>query len=170
MARQRRSGRGPDYDWFNIGDQATSVDIGIVGATYGVTALTLSTAVTLMRLRGTVGVTLDSAGVDEKLMILFGIAIVTTDNFAAGAASELFTNSVDESSWIWQGSLFLSSGAEAAIVPDLLSGSVPIDSKAMRKVKANETVVFVHETPTELAQDQGGTYDLTYFIHMLFAS
>jgi len=113
---------------------------------------------------------LDTGGVNEQAIILFGIMLMTQDAATAGTATEIFTGDVDEDSWIWQGSVYVGSGAEAAVITDGLIASVEIDSKAMRRVKPGQALVFVHESPAELATDQTGIYDLAYFVHDLFGS
>ena len=72
--------------------------------------------------------------------------------------------------WIWQGALYVNSGAEAAVIPNFLSDSIVVDSKAMRKLKPGQSIAFVHETPSQLVTNQSGTYDITYFFHCLNGS
>ncbi len=165
----RRSGRRADYDWFNFGDFFGGLDIA-VAATLMVTSIDFTTAQTIVRIRGRVGATLDAGAVDEHGMLLVGLMILNTDAFAGGGAAEIFTGGVDEASWIWQGAIYLSSGAEAAIVPDHLSGSVEVDTKAMRKVKAGQSLVCVIHAPTALWNDQAGTIDVHTFFHGLSAA
>ena len=45
-----------------------------------------------------------------------------------------------------------------------------VDSKAMRKLKVNDTLAFVFQTPAELNFDQGGTVDVTWYFHCLNGS
>ena len=167
----RRTGRKTDYQWTNFGDIAQSNDLAGQGV-FGITGSVILAPQTLVRMRGKVGVTLDAAAVDEHAIILCGVQIVTTDNFAGGVASELFTNVADDASWIWQGALYVSSGAESSVDGAFpgLAASVDIDSKAMRKLKVGQTLAFVHQSPTELANDQAGSYDLVYYIHCLIGT
>ena len=166
MARDR--GRRTDYQWSNFGDRENGQDIATV-ASFGTTGLASDRAHTCVRIRGRVGVILDAGAVNESAMILCGLVRVTTDAFASGAAPEIFANGDDEASWVWQGALWVNSGDEAAIVPDALSDSIEVDSKAMRKFKTNDTLAFVHEAPGALANDQAGLYNLTYYFHVLAA-
>ncbi len=162
----RRSGRRTDYSWSNFGDVTLGVDIGV--ARQQVVGLaTVASPQTLTRIRGLIGATLDTAAVDEHGLLLLGLTIMTADAFAADAPPEIGNNSNDEASWIWQGAIYLSSGAEAAIVPDQLSGSVAIDTKAMRKVKPLDVCVLVMHAPADLWLDQGGTIDVHSYMHTL---
>ncbi len=169
MARARRSGRGPDYQWSNFGDVENGQDLGAGAAVFGSTGLASGVPHTCVRVRGKVGVVLDTGGVDESAMILCGLMRVTSDFFATGVAPELFTSAADEASWVWQGVLYVNSGSEGAIVTDFLSDTIEVDSKAMRKFKVNDVLAFVFESPAALQKDQAGTYDLTYFFHVLSA-
>ena len=164
----RRSGRRTDYDWSAIGDVGLGNTLAGAAATFGVTAFLSSLSQTLTRIRGRVGVTLDATAADENAIILCGITVVNNDTFTAGAAPEFQVDGgQDDSSWIWQGSMYVSSGAEAAVISDGLIATVEIDTKAMRRLKPNDSVAFVHQSPAALATDQGGTYDISYYMHML---
>ena len=165
MARGR--GRRTDYVWANFGDRENAQDLSSVAGIFGSTGFTFTVAGTLTRVRGRIAVTLDPAAVDEHAMILAGLMIVSADGFSAGNAPEIFTGFADEASWVWQGQLYVSSGAEAAIVTDQLSTELVVDTKAMRKVKPGQTLALVFQTPAELVLDQAGTFDLTYFFHLL---
>ncbi len=167
---RRSSGRRTDFSWSAMGDVVVAQDIGI-DASFGPTGSLVNQAQTLMRIRGTVGVTLDTGAVNESVVIVCGVVIVTADNFSVGGPPDFQVNGLaDEGSWVWQGSLYLSSGAEAAIIGDGLIATVEVDTKAMRRLKPNDTVAFVHQAPAALAIDQGGTYDISYYLHCLAGS
>ncbi len=166
---RRSAGRRTDYFWSNFGDVSLGQGIGGSG-TFGSVAGGVSRPLTITRIRGQIGVTLDTGGAGESALILCGLMVLNGDAFTAGGAPEIFTGSDDEASWVWQGAIYVSSGAEAAVVPDALSAQMVVDSKAMRKVKPGQVLAFVHHSPAELATDQGGTYDLTYFFHCLNGS
>ncbi len=164
MARvARRSGRRTDYTWTNFGDIALGQDLGVV-AQLGPSKFLFNLTSTIVRLRGKVGVTLDTGGVDENAIILCGLFLAVDD---LNTAPEIFTGTADEASWIWQGALYVSSGSEAAVNTNFLSDSIEIDSKAMRKVKSNRSLFFIHEAPAALVTDQAGTYDISYYVHIL---
>jgi len=165
----RRPGRKVDYTWLNFGAQVLGRDLGSGEGFYGSTGLSVGITGTVMRVRGKVAVTLDAGAADEKAMILVGLQIVNADTFAAGTAPEISTDSSDEASWLWQGELYVSSGAEAAVVAaSQLVDIIDVDSKAMRKLKANDVIALVGQSPAILVSDQGGTWDLSYFVHVLF--
>ena len=168
MARgSRGSGRRTDYSWGNFGDIAASIDLGFGAASFGATRFVFNVAGTVMRVRGKVGVVLDTGGVNESAIILCGLIIVPGDMLTT--PPELFTDGSDEGPWLWQGALYVSSGAEASVDGAFpgLTANVDIDSKAMRRIKPTEQLAFVHESPASITADQTGTYDLTYYVHVL---
>ncbi len=167
MAHQRRTSR-PDYSWSNFGDVMEDQDLSSTSGILGTTAQTVLTSQTLIRTRGRVGVTLNATAVDERTMLLMGLVIMNGDAFTVGGtAPEIFTGVDDEASWIWQGSIYLDSGNEAAVNTNQLWGTVEVDNKAMRKLKPGQVIAFVFQTPPALTTDQGGTYDLIYYFHCL---
>ncbi len=174
MARRRGfgGGRGPDYNWNHFGDVNNANDLGTSVSVLGSTSLVFSGAQTIVRIRGKVGCILDTGGVNESTMLLVGLTILNADAVASGVAPELMTpaSGGDDGNWIWQGALWVNSGAEAAVVPDALSDSVEVDTKAMRRVKSNESLAFVFQTAAELTVDATGTIDITYFMHVLTAA
>ncbi len=166
MARQR--GRRTDYQWANVGDVELGTDLAVAAALYGSTGLTFALPGTIMRIRGRIGCYLDAGAADENAMILVGLIVVDSDSFVSGAAPELFTTADDDASWIWQGALYVNSGV------GVLAGSeegqfdrIDVDTKAMRKIKTNSTLALVHQAPAGLVTDQAGTYDLTWYLHVL---
>ncbi len=168
MARGRRSGRRTDYTWLNTGDVELAQDLTTSVGTFGSSSLVATAAQTVTRLRGRIGVYLDAAAADESAMILVGIGIFDADQVVAGAAPELFAGGIDDGSWMWQGALYVHSGV--GVVAGSEEGQfdrIDIDSKAMRRMKANESIALVHQVPAPLVSDQGGTYDLTWYLHEL---
>ncbi len=168
MGRRRTS--RPDYFWGNFGDTLQGLDLGATAAVFGTTGLFKIVPCTLLRVRGRVSVNLDAGGVNERATILCGLIRINADSFTAGGAPEILTNQDDEASWLWQGSLYVDSGGEAAVNENRLIDSIEIDSKAMRKLKPGEGAAFVFHTPAELVVDQAGTFDLSYYFHVLFQS
>ena len=169
MARARgRTGRSPDYEWFAMGGKASAVDLAAATASLGPSALAVSGPGTLVRLRGQVFLQLDAGAVDERVLVCFGIIIVSNEAFAAGVASvpKPFTDA--DADWMWHGFLSVTSGAETGIVSDFLVDRVLVDSKAMRKVKSSQTLIFVAEVAS--SQDAAGTFDYMYGIRILGAS
>ncbi len=166
----RRSGRRTDYSWVNTGDLETGLDLSTTDAQFGTSSLQFTEAGTITRVRGKLAVQLDAAAVDERALILFALMVLPIDAFNASSPPEIFTGSGDEASFLWQGALWVSSLAEAAVQPNFLAASLDIDTKAMRRIKPNETLALVIHTPAELTVDQTGTYDVAYFLHVLFGS
>ena len=167
MAR-RSQGRRSDYVWNGLGDVELSQDVGANAGVLGSAILTPLTPLTVVRIRGRIGCYLDSSAGDESAMIVCGITILSPD---AVAAPEPFTSGVaDEGSWIWQGALYMHSGVGvAAGNEEAQVDRIDVDTKAMRKMKPLEQLVFVHQASVALVQDQSGTYDLTWYLHILTA-
>ncbi len=171
MANGRRGGRKTDFQWLNTGDDETG--LAIPATILGSTGIVGSERATIHRIRGTIGVQLDAAAVDERCLALFGLMLMNSDAFTdvgVTAVPELFsdsaTSSVDEGSWIWQGQAFLS--ALGSTTNDRsLARQIDIDTKAMRKWGSDQTLVVVCEVPAELYVDQSGTLDFQWFIHVL---
>ncbi len=167
MARGR-SGRRTDYAWANFGDNVLAHDLGTGSASLlGGTGLTTGTTTTITRMRGTVAAVLDTGGVDEGGLVLCGITLLPEDMATAGNAPELHKDANDEGSWIWQGQIWLHSGAEAAVVDPNLSNSIEVDSKAMRKWRTGMFLGLVVQTPAALWTDQAGTVDFVWYVHVL---
>jgi len=166
MARAR-SGRRADYEWSQIGSQITAVDLAVGTKALGTASSEANLAQTIMRLRGQVFAQLDATAVDERVIIACGLGIVSADAVAAGAGSVPGPSSDADWSWMWHGFLTMSSGAEAAVVGEMLFDRREVDSKAMRRVKPNESLVFVTEVVQSI--DQGGTFDLLYGVRVLIA-
>ncbi len=166
--RMVRSGRKTDYLWANMADSNPAVDLAEGAVGVGNTGLLSLSAFTIYRVRGTIGVQLDTSAVDERAVIQFGMALVSSAAFAAGGAS--IPSPVTEASypWLWRGEVFISSLAEAAVVNDFLSQTIKVDSKAMRKSKPDEALVLVAEVAASV--DQGGSFDFVFSINSLSGS
>ena len=160
-----RSRPTPKYTWFTFGE--ASVNDPIPSKVLGVAGAQAQVSLTTVRIRGTVGAVLDTGGINEAVMVRFGLVKVTGDAFAAGATSIPGPGSDREADWIWTGQLFLDSGAEAAIVTENLSAQLSVDTKAMRKLRAGDTFAFMAETLAAEITDQGGTLDFFYAIDVL---
>ena len=166
MAHGRRSsGRRADYTWNGLSGQVASLDLaeGVVGL--GDAHFDFEEAQTLVRVRGAALVQLDAGGVDERAMIALGIIVVNDQAATAGVGSIPTPGTEPLAPWVWHTYVGVSSGAEAAVVEDGLIARVVIDSKAMRKVKANEALVFVAEIAQSV--DQTGSVDILYGLRAL---
>ncbi len=141
------------------------MDIAVATATLGAVGLQASFANTILRSRGTVFCELDATAVNERVIVMHGLILVSENAFQAGAASvpHPFTDTDDD--WIWTGQTVVSSGEETAVNENSLFDRVEVDSKAMRKVKSGEVYVFVSEIAQ--SQDQGGSVNIIGAIRML---
>ncbi len=167
----RSRGRRTDYSWAGVGDIIAALDIGAVASFMG-NSSQFTGAGTIMRVRGLVGATLNAGAVSESGIVLCGLVVVSNDAKVAGAAPEFTVSGADaeEGHWLWTGSIYLSSGLEAAIVNDQLSSTVEVDSKAMRRVKPNDVLAMVVEAPSALWTDQAGTISITARWRLLIGS
>ena len=157
----RRGGRKTDYQWGAFQGTILALDNAVGADGLGSTGFIFSQALTVTRIRGSVGVTLNPGGVGEAVMIRCGIIKVSENAFAAGSTA--ISNTFDDpgEDWIWMGHLYVSSGSEAAIVAaSQLVDRVEIDTKAMRKVKPGETFAFTASVVASV--DNGGDCDLLF--------
>jgi len=124
---------------------------------------------TIVRIRGFIAVELDATAVDEKLAVAVGIASVSTAAAAAGVVSLPTPFTEEAYPWIWHSYFIVMSGAGASLGVDYagLFHRIEVDSKAMRKVKLNESLVGVSEVA--VGNDQGGTHNVIGGIRVLTA-
>ncbi len=173
MARPRSTGRRTDYQWFSFGDIENAQDISTNTAFFAGSQVNFGIPGTVMRVRGRVGLVLDAGAVNEGGILLCALGIFSTEFVATGAANapEIFGDGAsDEASWLWQGSLFVTSGGESAVNTNGLNASIEIDSKAMRKIKPGQTLAMVYHLPAELWIDQTGTVDIFGYVHALIGT
>jgi len=104
-------------------------------------------APTIVRTRGEVTVVATTLTVDVDIVGAFGLAVVTDRAFAAGQASVPgpWTDS-DWGGWfVWQSfAVAYEIGSEIGVVN--AGHTMIVDSKAMRKVKDDETIILVAES------------------------
>ncbi len=152
--RSSRSGAVHNKEWTFSCLDATNFDLAVANL-IAFSIFTADEAETVLRTRGEIMVMLDATAVNEDATIAVGLAVVSTRAVAAGTAS-LPRPAIDGAyPWLWHGVAIVSSGQEAAIVPDFLAVRLLVDSKAMRKVKESEAIVAVFEICD--SQDQGGS-------------
>ena len=138
--------------WVAPADQATvSVSTGAsaIIASFDAAANGLLNP-TIVRTRGEASIIPSTFGADLTISGAFGAAIVSSDAFAAGAAS--IPRPFDDADWggwyVWQSFLYRLEFQDATGVNIPASVSYQIDSKAMRKMTVNETLVFMCESQT----------------------
>ena len=140
MARSRTSGRRTDYGW--SGNNFTRL-----AQTTGGSANSLADSEapqTLMRCRGEILYRMDVAAAGDAGNLGFGIIILDNAALAAGAGSIPSPVTALDADWLWHGWGLCHS--ETGTQSDSLSshiGRLVIDSKAMRRMKTNDNVVFV---------------------------
>ncbi len=108
---------------------------------------------TIVRTRGVVGVR-PATGIETDVEITgaFGLAVVSDRAFAAGVASVPgpFTDASWDGWFVWHSftyALEASAGATPTAVLDM-ANRLQVDSKAMRKISDEETIVLVAESQT----------------------
>ena len=164
----RRSGRRADYQWQAGATISSGVDIATGTATAGNAGIiNILAPATISRIHGHIFFQLDTTAVDERVVICYGLIIVSENALGAGVASMPHPFTDAEVSWIAHGFASVSSLAEAAVQPDALFTRVEVDSKAMRKVKPTEQLVLVVESV--ISVDQAGTWDMMAAFRVLFA-
>ena len=146
MARARRSGRGPDYDWNSLVDTGTALTTaqGAIGGGFSA-----AQALTLMRCRGEIilEATPDASG--DSDVVGLGLIIVSGDAFVVGGASLPGPISDASASWLWHRFVCLEASTNALDGSHILTNRIiEVDSKAMRKMKPNDTLALVGELST----------------------
>ncbi len=117
---------------------------------------------TIVRTRGMVSIRPQSFAGDLSIGGAFGVAIVSDEAFAAGTAS--IPRPFDDANWggwmVWRSFFYQ---LEFADVTGFIIGDrvLEVDSKAMRKVGDNETVVLMVESQT-------GAFNIGMHLRQLF--
>ena len=149
MARSRRafpSSRSSRLtQWIGLAIQGYQNVAG--GGAILVASAPFSEPATIMRTRGMLSIGPQNSAADVEVVGAFGVGIVSTEAFNAGVASipEPFTDA-DWGGWfVWQAFSFelLFDDATGVMTPNW---NIEINSKAMRKVGPNESVVFICES------------------------
>ena len=166
MANRAR-GRRSDYEWEAVQFDSQTLDLA-VGTKVQLVTVTAAGPVTLVRTRGEVFAELDTSGVNERAIICVGGIVVGEVAAAAGIASlpGPFTQGSDD--WFWHGYLTVSSGQESGVAQNSLFDRLVVDSKAMRKLKSDEVLVFMAEIAG--SSDQGGHATVMGGLRVLEAS
>jgi len=165
MAFQRNRGRAFSRgkqrltQWVGPADQGF-VTVASAGATL-VATFPFGEPATIIRTRGAVAIQLNSYTTDTAITGAFGIAVVSTDAVGIGitAIPKPFRDA-DWGGWfVWRtfGHRF-ETITQAGVL--LASWLLEIDSKAMRKVTPNETMVIVAESQTGIFSIFDGTRHL----------
>jgi len=140
-----RQSRGRLTQW--IGPPLQSyVAVSSAGATL-VSSATFEEPITQVRTRGIVSIRPASTAADVDITGAFGIGVVSAEAFAAGVGSipEPYTDG-DWGGWFVWRTFSMSIQFESATGVRDLTQNFEVDSKAMRKLSPNETMVFIAES------------------------
>ncbi len=126
-----------------------SADQGVVAVAGNASVILQSNATlidtTIVRTRGILDVRPSTTGTSQQVLGAFGMLIVSDQAFAAGAGSVPGPWTDQDADWfVWEAISYL--WEVTTDVGRLLGPVRHIDSKAMRKVNQNETVVVVYES------------------------
>ena len=159
----RSSGWRNDYGWNGVSGLINGFS---TANALGFGNFTFLEAGTLMRTRGEVVVGIDGPTDGDKAAVAIGIMVVSEEVRVAGAASIPGPASEAEADWLWHSWVPLQAQA-SPLHGDLgVSARLTIDSKAMRKFKANKALVLVAET---VHLSGTPTIDLSYGLRILTA-
>ncbi len=119
-------------------------------------------APTIVRTRGQISFRWNTTGADSTLSGAFGVGIVSDEAFAAGTASiPRPFDDADWGGWLLWGAFAMQLDFNTGVGAQMLYETREADSKAMRKVTANETVVLMCES-------QSGAVDIAMHLRLLF--
>jgi len=141
MARQ---GRRIDFkQWHHI-----AISSGQSGATDGTlqsNGFAFDGPATILRARGYVQAIFDATQqVGDAAKYTFGLGIVSTDAFSAGAASMPDPEGEPDYPWLWWGQMFMKSQVAAGVNAWGTSAQrLEVDTKAMRRVQPGKTICYV---------------------------
>jgi len=162
--RGNRSGPVRQTTWIALADQG---EINVAsGASNIISSFEPGAAAmlapTIVRTRGEVTITPQTFGSDLDISGAFGVCIVSADAFAAGATS--IPRPFDDADWggwfVWQSFFYHLEFGDLTGVR-VIGRSYQVDSKAMRKIKTNETLVQVCES-------QSGALSAAMHLRFLF--
>ena len=119
-------------------------------ATISGASVAFSSPFTILRIRGGIVNVVDTATDGDDITIGYGLAILSTDAFALGATAFPDPLGEPEYPWLWwYASSLISTLLNSAngVVSDVAAAErIVVDSKAMRKVKPGESLVWVVQT------------------------
>ncbi len=147
MARRHGSGgKTIDYKaWLAMA--ANDVVVSTAGTTISTGVLNFGAPGTILRCRGYVQAHMDATKqVDDTMGLGFGLAIVSTDA-SQSATPDPFAD--PDYPWLWWGTMFLEAektGGDEAW--GISAQRLEVDTKAMRRVKPAQSLVWVAERAT----------------------
>ncbi len=147
MARGRRPGRVIDFkQWTAAPGLISTIS---TATTFSSGALSFTSPATILRVRGYVQAMFDATkAAGDRLILTWGLGIVSTDAFTAGAGSLPDPASEPEYPWMWWGEMRLESQLAG---PDgdawgTANQRLEVDTKGMRRVKPGQTMVMVGQS------------------------
>ncbi len=164
----RRAGRRTDYVWSGLAAGAAVMGSITTGtAIQGIISFDL--AGTLRRIRGEVQAMFTTAAAANSMKVLaVGLIMASSDAVVAGATAIPSPATDLKAPWVWHGFLLLARTATTEGQDSFMtSARLSIDSKAMRRVKPNEDLVFVMD-PVDLVGTEGAQLQLA--VRALIAS
>ena len=165
MARRHVGGfnrsRGPKRSTSWVGPADQGFIAVAAGAKQIISSLPVTTDITLVRSRGEVGIQ-PQVNTDVIITGAYGMAVVTDQAFAAGVAS--LPGPLTDADWdgwaVWRSFAFQQVQLDAT--GTLLSTiRQEVDSKAMRKLTDNETLVVI-------AESQATAFEISFGVRTLF--
>ena len=137
-----RSGGIHNKEWTAICTLPGEIDLA-PGALLAFEVFVADEAETLLRTRGRIRATLDAAAIDESFVLAVGLAVVSSKSATIGVTAIPAPVTDGSYPWLWHGFLLGNSfsGVNSTATTDILE----VDSKAMRKVKEDESVVLAFE-------------------------
>jgi len=136
----RSSGRRNDYTWLG-----QSINFALASDADNFQSLVIpNQAGTLVRTRGEITASIDGPTDGDKVLLSFGIMVMSDDQVAAGVAGMPKPFSDSDADWLWHA--FMPLIAQAAPISITQGARLTVDSKAMRRFRQNDQFVLVVES------------------------
>ena len=167
MARRHQGGPKRQYIWANIVTHMFSVGLGAAKSAGVGLGLSTLDVITLIRSRGTLSVHFDPTSIADVLKVGVGLGIYSSDAFGIGATAMPGPLSDADWDWVWHKTLLLGLAHSATEDGTNILNNLWIDadSKAMRKMKPNQTLGWMVEGEVTSG---GGTFDVGVSCRHLF--
>ena len=152
-ARGRGTGRTIDYKQWSF---IPAIELSsAAAATISGASLAFEEPATILRCRGELVVALDGVAAGASNGVTFGLGIVSTDAATLGATALPDPGAEPNFPWLWwHDAELISNAVEANEQSDITSAvRVPIDTKAMRKMKPGESLIMVVQTDSAITVD-----------------
>ena len=139
----RRPGRTIDFKQWAVAPSGLNALSG--DQTFFIGSLAFSFPATILRVRGFVWAAMDQTKqLGDLAEVTWGLAVLSTDAVTAGVGSVPDPAGDADFPWMWWGSMQLDSFVSAAEeVWGTTAQRQEVDTKAMRKIKPNESVLMI---------------------------